>query len=159
RIVAGPPAVIVASSGMLTGGPSPFYAAALLDDPKSLIAITGYQDEESPGRRMLDAAEGRSATVSLEGREVEPKARIAKYALSGHASGAQISALARALEPADVFLVHGDAASRLDLAGLFVRERIGRVHLPVHGEAVVPLARRKSPSSELSGQASSLRRL
>lgn len=159
EILAGPPAVIVASSGMLAGGPSPYYAAALAGDPKNLIGITGYQDEEAPGRRILDAAEGRSETVVLEGREVRPRARIAAYALSGHAGGSQIAALARALEPADVFLVHGEAGARQDLAQLFLRERIGRVHLPSHGDPVVPLGRRKPSALKPADDALSSRRL
>jgi Cft2 family RNA processing exonuclease len=141
EILAGPPAAIVSSSGMLSGGPSPHYARALLGDERNLIAITGYQDEESPGRKLLDAAEGRAETIAIEGAEIRPAARIASYGLSGHASGSQIAALVRALEPADVLLVHGDAAARREVAGILVRERAGRVHLPRHGEPVEPQGR------------------
>ncbi|MBI4602292.1 MAG: MBL fold metallo-hydrolase [Planctomycetes bacterium] len=143
-VLAGPPCAIVASSGMLTGGPSPFYARALLDDPRSLIAITGYQDEESPGRRLLEAASGVAETIALDGQEVRPRARIASYALSGHASGAQLAALARALEPAEVLLVHGDLGARRELANLLSRERAGRAHLPGHGEPIELLGRRRA---------------
>jgi Cft2 family RNA processing exonuclease len=140
-IIAGPPAAIVSSSGMLSGGPSPYYARALLGEERNLIAITGYQDEESPGRRLLDAAEGRAETITIEGAEIRPAARIASYGLSGHASGSQIAALVRALDPADVLLVHGDAAARREVADILVRERAGRVHLPRHGEPVEPAGR------------------
>ncbi|MBI3894192.1 MAG: MBL fold metallo-hydrolase [Candidatus Wallbacteria bacterium] len=44
EIAQGPPCCIVASSGMLSGGPSQQFAAMLAPDPKNLIAITGYQD-------------------------------------------------------------------------------------------------------------------
>ncbi len=46
------PCCIISSSGMLSGGPSVYYAQELAADPEALIAITGYQDEESPGRRL-----------------------------------------------------------------------------------------------------------
>lgn len=141
EILAGGAAVIVTSSGMLTGGPSPFYARALINDPKNLISITGYQDEESPGRKLLDAASGRSESIVLEGSEVRPQCKVRAYALSGHAAGVQIAALARALRPAEVFLVHGDSGARRDLADVFVRERVGRVHLPRHGEVLSPSRR------------------
>ncbi len=59
RVLAGPPACIVSSSGMLTGGPSAWYAARLASRPEASILITGYQDEESPGKRLLDVAEHR----------------------------------------------------------------------------------------------------
>ena len=42
------PAVIVASSGMLAGGPSLSYARALASKPEHAILLTGYQDEEVP---------------------------------------------------------------------------------------------------------------
>ena len=60
EIATGPPCVLVSSSGMLTGGPSSFYASWLVKDPKSAILITGYQDEESPGRALLNLAEVRA---------------------------------------------------------------------------------------------------
>jgi Cft2 family RNA processing exonuclease len=133
-VLAGGPCAIISSSGMLHGGPSQIYAARLASDPESLITITGYQDEEAPGRELLEAAEGRRETVRLGGAEVPVRCRITSYALSGHASGAQIAQIARGLRPRQVFLVHGDARARHDLADLFVRERIGRVALPAHGE-------------------------
>lgn len=141
ELLAGPPCAIVSSSGMLTGGPSPVYARALLDGPGNLIAITGYQDEEAPGRGVLDVAQGRREMVSIDGVEVRPRCRISSYALSGHASGAQIASLIRSLRPADVFVVHGDSGARHDLAELLVKDRIGRVHLPSHGEPCQPLGR------------------
>jgi predicted metal-dependent RNase len=39
---------------MLTGGPGVEYAAALLGDARNRLYFTGYLDEESPGRKMLD---------------------------------------------------------------------------------------------------------
>ena len=54
RVLSGPPCCIVASSGMLVGGASSYYAEGLAGDAANLIAITGYQDEESPGRALLD---------------------------------------------------------------------------------------------------------
>jgi Cft2 family RNA processing exonuclease len=153
-IIQGPPCAIVSSSGMLSGGPSQLYAAALLGDPGNLIAITGYQDEESPGRKLLDFAEGRAESLSLGGQELRPAARIATYSLSGHASGAQIVSLIEALGASDVILVHGDSSARRDVADLLVRGRLGRVHLPRQGEPVVPppsRARRHGP--ELGGGA------
>src|SRR5205823_13475864 len=57
RLLAGSPACIITSSGMLTGGPSAWYAARLAPRADASILITGYQDEESPGRRLLDLAE------------------------------------------------------------------------------------------------------
>ena len=136
EILAGEPAVIVSSSGMLTGGPSPFYASALAADERSLIAITGYQDEEAPGRRLLDVAAGREDSLTLGDASVNVRCRVSTYALSGHASGAQIAAIVAAIRARDVFLVHGDAAARRDVAELLLQQRLGRVHLPQHSSPI-----------------------
>ena len=47
---------IVASSGMLIGGCSSFYAKELAPHSENLIAITGYQAEGTPGRALEDLA-------------------------------------------------------------------------------------------------------
>ena len=157
-IVRGEPCVIVSSSGMLSGGPSPSYALALAGDEKNLIAITGYQDEEAPGRRLLEYARGQAETITIEGQAVRPRCRVETYALSGHASGAQLASLAQSIRARDVYLVHGDPAARADLARLFLRERLGRVHLPANGarETVLDGAARGGRNGR--DNASSLRR-
>ena len=52
---------------MLTGGPSAWYAARLAPNPNASILITGYQDEESPGKKLLDLADHESLGLSHEG--------------------------------------------------------------------------------------------
>lgn len=46
--------IFLSSSGMLTGGPSAQYAQMLASSEDACIIITGYQDEESPGRQLLN---------------------------------------------------------------------------------------------------------
>ena len=68
RIVAsGEGLVVISSSGMLTGGPSQWYAEKLAGDERNAIALTGYQDEESPGRQLMDliAAAGAGAGAGV----------------------------------------------------------------------------------------------
>src|SRR5216684_242575 len=79
RILAGPPACIVSSSGMLTGGPSAWYAARLVSQDNAYILITGYQDEESPGRRLLDVAEQKRDTLEIGGQQLQVHCNVAKY--------------------------------------------------------------------------------
>lgn len=118
HLLQGPPACIVASSGMLTGGPSAWYAARFASDPRASILITGYQDEESPGRRLLDLAEGQRNTLSLDGREVTVACTVGKYSLSAHADGSELASYAAHLHPRRVALVHGDEQARRGLRGL-----------------------------------------
>ncbi len=147
RILAGPPCCIVASSGMLTGGPSAFYAARLVEQPDASILITGYQDEEAPGRKLLNAADG--GTLTLEGRALPVRCRVAKYALSAHADGTELAGLVSALGPKAVALVHGDAEARAALAARLRGQT--EVLLPRDGE-IVPLRRQ---ADKVKGQHSS----
>ena len=55
------PSVVVASSGMLTGGASVVYASAWAGDERNGIFLTGYQDEEAPGRFLQTMMRKREA--------------------------------------------------------------------------------------------------
>ncbi len=136
RILAGPPACILSSSGMLTGGPSAWYAAQLAPNPNASILITGYQDEESPGKRLLDLAEASRATtkvaptLEVNGQQVQVQCHFAKYSLSAHADGGELAAYAAALKPRRVALVHGDDEARAALRTLLTETE---VLLPTNG--------------------------
>src|SRR6266571_7154097 len=133
RILAGPPACIVSSSGMLTGGPSVWYATRLVSDPNASILITGYQDEESPGKRLLDLAEQKKSTLDIGGQTVQVLCTVAKYSLSAHADGGELAAYAAALKPRKVALVHGDEEARTALKTLLTETE---VVLPVEGMSI-----------------------
>ncbi|MCG8347401.1 MAG: MBL fold metallo-hydrolase [Chloroflexales bacterium] len=143
QILQGALACIVSSSGMLTGGPSAFYATHLAENPEASILITGYQDEEAPGRRLLELAEGQGGSLDIGGKTAQVRCQIAKYALSAHADGSELAALVKALQPAAVALVHGDAEAR---AALAQRLHDTETILPNDGQALViqPRARRTS---------------
>ena len=133
RILSGPPACIVSSSGMLTGGPSAWYAAHLAPHENASILITGYQDEESPGKRLLDLAEQKSSTLELAGTSVEVRCQVAKYNLSAHADGGELASYAAALKPRRVALVHGEEEARTALRTLLVGTE---VILPADGMTI-----------------------
>ena len=118
---------------MLTGGPSQFYAAALATDSKNAIYITGYQDEESPGRRVLDLADGKSRTIRFGDQEVEVACKVGRYNLSAHADSAQMLGVLSKLGPKDVYLVHGDAGARSSLAD--AAGNSAKIHLPNNGQS------------------------
>jgi len=130
EIISGPPACVVASSGMLSGGASPVYARAWASEPDSLIAITGYQDEESPGRALLNLADKRGGALSLPGGAVELAASVERYHLSAHADADELAGLVRRINPARVCVVHGGRAARAAMAD--------RLELAVRGEILQP---------------------
>ncbi len=105
------PCVIVASSGMLSGGASTHYAKQMVRNSNDAILITGYQDEESPGKALLDLAEENedSREISIDGRTWPVKCRFEKYGLSAHADRMQMLGLIESLRPRSIAFVHGDA--------------------------------------------------
>src|SRR5439155_917486 len=141
RILAGPPACIVSSSGMLTGGPSVWYAQRLAPNPKASILITGYQDEEAPGRKLLDLADHKKSMMELDGQQVQVECRVARYSLSAHADGGELAAYASALRPRQVALVHGDEDARAALRLLLSNTE---VLLPENGTSIEPRTARSS---------------
>ncbi len=116
------PMVIISSSGMLIGGPSVYYAQRLLDSENNALFISGYQDEESPGRRLLELSQGDN--LILDKKEIKVTADIFKFSFSAHADENQISAFVNSLSPREVILVHGEEDARKSLRGKFVCNRI-----------------------------------
>ncbi|MDC3412427.1 MBL fold metallo-hydrolase [Aquibacillus sp. 3ASR75-11] len=114
-IVQGNPACIVASSGMLTGGASAWYARHLVTDEKNAVYLTGYQDEESPGKKLLALAEGTENTLDIDGTTYQVKCRVDKFGLSAHADASEMTRFIETLEPTYTLLVHGDDEARIGL--------------------------------------------
>ena len=138
RVLSGPPCCIVASSGMLVGGASSYYAEGLAGDAANLIAITGYQDEESPGRALLNLMRAKAQderVLTLNGQRVRVACKVEPYSLSAHADGGELTGLVQSLKPRTCFLVHGDAEARRELSqsvDVYVRDG---VQLPENGGA------------------------
>ncbi|MDX2034352.1 MAG: MBL fold metallo-hydrolase [Blastocatellia bacterium] len=138
KVIAGDPCVIIASSGMLTGGASAFYAQRLVEDERNGIAITGYQDEESPGRQLLELAAAETREITVAGRTLDVRCGVSKYALSAHADCNEIAGLIEAINPREVVLVHGEGDSREALRDLLRRQgtRYRPIHLPRTGDTL-----------------------
>jgi Cft2 family RNA processing exonuclease len=140
KVLSGNPCCIVASSGMLIGGASSYYAERMAPDDKNLIAITGYQDEEAPGRALLDLAQASDRAdrvLMLNGNPVPVACRVETYSLSAHADSGELVSLVRRLGPQSVHLVHGDDEARSALSSELDIHLAGGVHLPVNGTAQI----------------------
>lgn len=134
RVLAGPPGAIVASSGMLTGGPSVWYAERLVERPEAAICFSGYLDEEAPGRRLLALADAppTARRLTLGERTLNVACQVGRYSLSAHADGDELAALVRTLRPKAVALVHGDPEARAALATRL--QGLAEVLLPQDGQ-------------------------
>ena len=132
------PCCIIASSGMLTGGASVFYAKSLLENQNAFVAITGYQDEEAPGRLLMKLVQGEESDrkILLDEKKIEVKAGIAQYGLSAHADQSELIGMMSQLTPKYIFLVHGNSEV-IDAFGKEVQGEIrGRVYVPENGETI-----------------------
>ncbi|MBM4090660.1 MAG: MBL fold metallo-hydrolase [Planctomycetes bacterium] len=117
RVLGTSPCIIVASSGMLSGGPSAGYCQELAKNEKDAILLTGYQDEESPGRALLDLAKCEGPKLLRMGQASVPVAcQFGTYGLSAHADRMQMASLIEAVSPRTVMLVHGDQGAKQSLA-------------------------------------------
>ncbi len=136
------PAIILASSGMLTGGPSPIYAKQVLKEINSALFVVGYQDAESPGRRLLELERGGEVLLpnpAGEGFEPIPAlCQVARYYLSAHADRVGIIAHLSRYPSHRVVLMHAEGNARYSLMEALKKDTF--VELPKNGEWVDLLA-------------------
>lgn len=100
------PKIVIATSGMLVGGPARGYLGAVIEGSQNLVALTCYQDPRTLGYALL--ATPRGNTVAFDGRDHEVMAEVRQYHLSGHASGPELAEMIRRISPARTLLVHGE---------------------------------------------------
>ncbi|MFB2969595.1 MBL fold metallo-hydrolase [Aerosakkonema sp. BLCC-F183] len=128
------PSVIIASSGMLTGGPSIYYACTLLERENAAIFISGYTDEESPGRLLQGLKTG--DTVELEGKQLTVRAQIRRFNLSAHADKVGLTQVIAKVNPKHLILIHGSLEALHQLAKAGELQQKHYVHIPNLGEAI-----------------------
>ena len=136
------PAVIVASSGMASGGRVVHHLLHRLGDPQSSIVFTGYQAAGTNGRALVDGAE----TLAIHGLPVAVRAAIHQLnSLSAHADRDELLRWCQALPgmpgtPQRIFLNHGEDPARkalaVAIAALDANTGWPRPALPLSGEAV-----------------------
>ena len=113
------PCVILATSGMLTGGPSVEYLKHLCDNPKNAIGFVNYQGEGSMGKRIQQGE--REFTFSDGGKQEMLQIKMQVYTVegfSGHSSRNQLMNFVAKCEPRPkkVIVNHGENSRCLDLA-------------------------------------------
>lgn len=112
------PCVILATSGMLVGGPSVEYLRNLGDNPKNTLMFTCYQGEGSLGRRIQN---GEREITFREGQKTEVlsiKMDIHKVEITDHSDRRQLMNFVAKCEPKPkkVIINHGENSRCLDLA-------------------------------------------
>jgi metallo-beta-lactamase family protein len=129
------PAVIISSSGMLSGGRILHHCRVRLPKPENTLLITGYQAVGTLGRALLDG----QTKVRIHKGEVPVLAEVRDLkGLSGHADATEMLRWLSGLEarPHTVFVTHGERDAAEALAARVARERGCATHVPAMGEAV-----------------------
>jgi Cft2 family RNA processing exonuclease len=130
----GSPSVIIASSGMLTGGASVYYAKVLLERENAAIFISGYTDEESPGRFLQSLQQG--DRITLDGQEIHVKATIRKFNLSAHADKVGLTQVIHKVSPKHLILIHGSKTALHELSKTGDLRDKYWIHIPDIGESI-----------------------
>ena len=123
------PMVILAASGMATGGRVLHHLANYLGDHRNMVVLTGFQ---SPGTRGASLASG-SPTIRMHGKDIAVKAEIVQLSsASAHADANQLLDWLAKMPAAasQVYVVHGE-----NQAADTLRQRIER---ELHLRAIVP---------------------
>jgi len=111
--------VILATSGMLQGGPSVEYLRHLADNPKNSMCFVNYQGEGSLGRR-IQKGEKEFTMKNGHGQEII-QIKLSVHTVegfSGHSSRHQLMNFVNKCEPRPkkVIVNHGESSRCLDLA-------------------------------------------
>ncbi|HME54355.1 MAG TPA: beta-CASP ribonuclease aCPSF1 [Candidatus Lokiarchaeia archaeon] len=126
-VVEGDPCIILATSGMLQGGPAVQYLEKLGDDPANCLLFVSYQAENTLGRRIQkgwreftaidEKGKRRNVRINLQVETIE--------GFSGHSSRSQIMGYLRKLRPKPdrVITCHGEANKCVNLAST-VHQRV-----------------------------------
>jgi metallo-beta-lactamase family protein len=126
------PAMIISSSGMMTGGRILHHLKQRLPDKRNTVIVGGFQAIGTRGRLLQDGAK----FLKIHGEEVPVRATIETIpGLSGHADR---SGLLRWLKPLPaprrVFLTHGEVDSAQALRDELTSSRGWDVRIPAMGE-------------------------
>ncbi|MBI4873123.1 MAG: MBL fold metallo-hydrolase [Acidobacteria bacterium] len=127
------PCLVISASGMCEGGRILHHLRNNLEDPRNTILITGFQAQNTLGRKIAE----KQPEVPIFGEPMRLRAEVAKLnELSGHADQHELLAwmkpFARGLKR--VFLVHGEPAQSAALARAIQNQYDLEVAIPTRGE-------------------------
>lgn len=121
--------IIIASAGMLGGGPAVDYLSKISHREESKVLFTGFLVEESPGSNLI------KTKIFENGRDkFDVTCELRQFNLSAHADRKGLFSIIEGLKPKNVLCVHGDSC------GAFARDIHERYRInafaPGNGEEV-----------------------
>lgn len=127
-------AVIISASGMCESGRILHHLKNNIEDPDNTILFSGFQAENTLGRRILDG----NRRVRIFGEEYDVRAKVARIeGYSAHADSQELRNWAGHLDRErlrGIFLVHGEAEAAQGLAGGLAQDGFRAVRYPSRGQ-------------------------
>ena len=110
--------VIIATSGMLEGGPSVFYLQELADNEKNALVFNCYQAEGTLGRQIKSGISEFTVQEGRTTRTIPIKMEIFGIEISGHSDRRELMNFIKNCQPRPrkVIINHGEASRCLDFA-------------------------------------------
>jgi metallo-beta-lactamase family protein len=128
------PCVIISPSGMCEGGRVLHHLRNNLENPRCTILITGYQAENTLGRKLVD----KWPEVKVFGEPMRVRAEVdSLQALSAHADEGELLAWMQPLVGSlkKVFLVHGEPAGAAALQTAIQKQYAIETVVPAWGQS------------------------
>jgi len=127
-------AIILATSGMLNGGPVLHYIKHLGPDERNTIVFTGYQGAGTRGRQLLEGQK----ELQLDDTLVPINIQVQEAKFSGHADFQGLTTFAKSIKGLkDIFIVHGEKAKSESLGKALGKiHKNARIHVPALGEEI-----------------------
>jgi KH/beta-lactamase-domain protein len=133
------PAIVMATSGMLEGGPSVEYFKELAPNPKNKIMFVSYQINGTLGRRVLDGTMSQVSMMDRSGKvKVVPvRCQTQKVdGFSGHSDFNQILGFVAKVKPKRVLVNHGERTKSENTASAIYSRLKIRSSVPDNREIV-----------------------
>ncbi|AIF84069.1 KH-domain/beta-lactamase-domain protein [Candidatus Nitrososphaera evergladensis SR1] len=133
------PAIIMATSGMLEGGPSVEYFKELAPNPKNKIIFVSYQINGTLGRRVLDGNVSEVSMMDKSGKVKVVPVRCQTQKIdgfSGHSDFNQIMNFVAKIKPKRVLINHGERTKSENVASAIYSRLKIRSGVPDNREIV-----------------------
>jgi uncharacterized protein len=118
EVIEGGPCIVLATSGMLIGGPSVQYLRAFADSERNSMIFSSYQGPGSLGRRIQNGEREISFKDGKKNELMEIKMQIHKLEISDHSDRRELMNFVGKLspKPKKILFNHGESSRCLDLA-------------------------------------------
>ncbi|MGJ4788325.1 MBL fold metallo-hydrolase RNA specificity domain-containing protein [Leptospira koniambonensis] len=127
------PKIVIAGSGMATGGRVLSYLEHSLGDPNSLVLFVGYQARETRGNKLLRG----DTEIKIRGKYHEVRCDVQNIdGLSAHADQTELIRWLSKIKtpPKEVFIVHGEEDASRSLGNRIRKEYGWETRIPGRGE-------------------------